>query len=108
LLIILALVGAVLYLNSVGLPGFVKRPLLEKTPTETRPGPANFTATALAGPSTGSSPKNVFFWAKPTMSPARKLTLKEVQLRLDYHALLKRRIQSGIAGLAPGDGSPGR
>ena len=30
LLVILALLGALIYLNQSGLPGFVKRPLLEK------------------------------------------------------------------------------
>jgi len=98
LLIILALVGAVLYLDTVGLPGFVKRPLLEKL--HERGLDLKFTRLRWRT-FHGLVAENVFFGrTNDVASP--QLTLKEVQLRLDYHALLKRQIQVESLALRQG------
>jgi hypothetical protein len=89
LLVILALVAAVLYLDLVGLPDFVKNPILEKL--HDRGLDLQFTRLRWR-PDHGIIAENVFFGRTNDVS-SPKLTLKEVQVRLDYAALLKRQIQ---------------
>jgi hypothetical protein len=88
LLVILTLLGAVLYLDYVGLPGFVKTPLLQKL----HESGLDLEFTRLRWrPSRGIVAENVFFGrTNDVASP--QLRLKEVQLRLDYSALLKRQV----------------
>jgi hypothetical protein len=89
LLIILALTGFVLYLDQVGLPDFIKNPLLEKL--HDRGLDLQFSRLRWR-PSRGIVAENVFFGRTNDVS-SPQLTLKEVQLRLDYRALLKRQFQ---------------
>ncbi|HXT13230.1 MAG TPA: AsmA-like C-terminal region-containing protein [Candidatus Angelobacter sp.] len=89
LLILLALVGAVLYLDSVGLPNFIKQPLLEKL--HARGLDLQFSRLRWR-PDRGIVAENVFFGRTNDVASPH-LTLKEVQVRLDYAALLKRRLQ---------------
>ena len=89
LVIILALVGFVLYLDRVGLPDFIKNPLVEKLHERG----LDLQFSRLRWRIThGIIAENVFFGrTNDVASP--QLTLKEVQLRLDYAALLKRQFQ---------------
>ena len=89
LLLILALTSAVLYLNVVGLPGFIKTPLLEKL--HARGLDLQFTRLRWT-PLHGIVAENVFFGrTNDVLSP--QLTLRQVQVRLDYAMLLKRQFQ---------------
>lgn len=98
LLVILALVGSVLYLNRVGLPDFVKRPLVEKL--HERGLDLEFSRLRWT-PNRGLVAENVFFGrTNDVASP--QLTVKEVQLRVDYNALLKRQIQVESLALRQG------
>ena len=84
-LVIMVLLGAVLYVNQIGLPDFVKRPVLEKLRAQGLD--LQFTRLRLRFPH-GLVADNVFFGGtNSAANPA--LTLKEIQLRLDYAALLK-------------------
>ncbi|HWC61226.1 MAG TPA: hypothetical protein VHC44_16145, partial [Verrucomicrobiae bacterium] len=89
LLIILALVGFALYLDKVGLPDFVKDPLVEKL--HERGLDLQFSRLRWR-PSHGIVAENVFFGRTNDLT-SPQLTVKEVQLQLDYAALLKRQIQ---------------
>ena len=89
LLVILALVAAVLYLNVIGLPDFIKRPLLEKLHDQGLD--LRFTRLRWR-PTHGIVAENVFFGRTNDVSNPQ-LTVKEVQLGVDYAALLKRQIQ---------------
>jgi hypothetical protein len=86
LLLLLACVGAVLYLNSVGLPGFIKRPLLQKL--HERGLDLHFTRLRWR-PIQGLVAEDVFF-GRTNDAASPELTSKQAQLRLDYRALLKR------------------
>jgi hypothetical protein len=89
LLAVLALAGCVLYLDRVGLPNFIKNPLVQKL--HDRGLDLQFTRLRWRL-SRGIVAENVFFGrTNDLFSP--QLTLKEVQLRLDYAALLKRQFQ---------------
>lgn len=89
LLIILALMGFVLYINQVGLPDFIKNPLVQKL--HDRGLDLHFTRLRWR-PAQGIVAENVFFGrTNDVASP--QLTMKQVQLRLDYAALLKRQFQ---------------
>src|ERR1039458_7502198 len=88
-LIILALLSALLYVNQIGLPAFAKKPLLEKLYAQGID--LQFTRLRLRF-DRGIVADNVFFGgtndaAGPT------LAVNEIQVRLDYLALLKRQIQ---------------
>ena len=88
-LVLLALLGALLYVNQIGLPDFVKNPLLEKL--RARGLDLQFTRLRLRFPH-GLVADNVRFGG--TSSAANpKLTLKEIQVRLDYAALAHGQIQ---------------
>src|SRR6185312_1769477 len=83
LLVVLALVGFVLYLDRVGLPNFIKNPLVEKL--HERGLDLQFTRLRWRL-SHGIVAENVFF-GRTNDASSPQLTLKEVQLRLDYAAL---------------------
>jgi hypothetical protein len=87
-LLILALIAAVLYLNVVGLPGFLKAPLLEKLHDQGLD--LQFTRLHWS-PFRGIVAENVFFGRTNDMQ-SPQLTLKEVQVGLDYSTLLKRQL----------------
>jgi hypothetical protein len=89
LLIILFLVAALAYLNQVGLPGFVKKPLLENL--RARGLDVQFSRLRLRWYH-GLVAENVRFErADEPFSP--QFTLQEVQLRLNHRALSRLRIQ---------------
>jgi hypothetical protein len=98
LLIILALAGAALYLNRIGLPDFIKNPLLEKL--HERGLDLHFTRLRWR-PVQGIVAENVFFGRTNDVSSPH-LTLKQVEVRLDYAALLKRQIQVESLALREG------
>lgn len=89
LLVVLAGVAALLYLNRVGLPDFVKRPLLEKL--HARGIDLQFTRLRWR-PVYGIVADNVSFGQTNGLA-GPKLMLKEIQVRLNYPALLKREVQ---------------
>jgi hypothetical protein len=89
LLVVLALIGFVLYLDRVGLPNFIKDPLVAKL--HDRGLDLQFTRLRWRL-SRGIVAENVFVGRTNDLS-SPQLTLKEVQLRLDYAALLKRQFQ---------------
>ena len=89
LVIILALTGGLAYINQVGLPDFIKNPLLQKL--HDRGLDLHFTRLRWR-PAQGIVAENVFFGrTNDVASP--ELTMKQVRLRLDYAALLKRQFQ---------------
>lgn len=89
LLIILALAGALFYINRIGLPDFIKNPILQKL--HERGLDLHFTRLRWR-PVQGIVAENVFFGrTNDVASP--QLTMKQVQLRLDYAALLSRQFQ---------------
>ncbi len=89
LLAVLALVCAFVWFNRVGLPDFLKRPLVEKL--RARGVELEFTRLRLRFVR-GLVAENVRLGHAATPdSPT--LSLAEVQLRLDYRALLRRRLQ---------------
>lgn len=87
-LVILAIVLALLYLDVVGLPGFIKRPLVQKL--HDRGIDLQFTRLRLI-PFRGIVADNVF--VGDTNAAIPQLDLREFQIRLDYAALLKRQLQ---------------
>jgi hypothetical protein len=88
-LVILVLLGALLYLNQIGLPDFAKKPLLEKL--HARGIDLQFTRLRLQF-YRGLIADNVIIGrAGDASSPT--LTLKEMQVRLDYAALAKLQVQ---------------
>ena len=87
-LLILALLGALLYVNQVGLPGFLKRPLLEKL--RARGVDLQFSRLRWRWYH-GLVAENVHFGAADPLSPY--LTVAEAQLRLNYHALSRLKLQ---------------
>ena len=98
-MIILALTVGVLYINSIGLPGFIKKPLLEKL--HARGLDLQFTRLRWR-PIQGIVAENVFFGRTNDVS-SPQLTLKEVQVRLDYPAFLKRQFQVKSLALHQGN-----
>jgi len=88
-LVILLLLGALLYVNQVGLPGFVKRPLLEKL--RARGLDLQFTRLRVRWYQ-GIVAENVRF-GQPDEPLSPSLTLAELQVRLNYHALTRLQIQ---------------
>lgn len=89
LLVILALIGFVVYLDKVGLPDFIKDPLVEKL--HDRGIDLQFTRLRLHL-NRGIVADNVFVGRTNDVS-SPQLTLKEVRLGLDYAALLKKQFQ---------------
>lgn len=87
--IILALVCSLLYLTNVGLPGFVQKPILEKL--HDRGLDLQFSRLRWRPPQ-GIVAENVFF-GRTNDIESPQLTLKEVQVKIDYAALFKRQFQ---------------
>jgi hypothetical protein len=97
-LVILALLGAVAYLNQIGLPDFVKRPLLEKL--RARGLDLQFSRLRLSWYH-GLVADNVRFGrADEPLSP--HLTLAEVRLRFNRAALLRLQFQLDSLALRQG------
>ena len=97
-LVMLALLGALLYFNQIGLPDFVKNPLLDKL--RARGLELQFSRLRLRFPH-GLVADNVRLGgtnnaANPT------LTLQEIQVRLDYAALAKGQLQVSSLRLRQG------
>lgn len=88
-LVILALLGALLYLNQLGLPDFAKNPLLEKL--RARGLDLQFTRLRLRFPHGLVADNVTFGGTNNAANPV--LRLKEIQLRLDYAALAHGQIQ---------------
>ncbi|HWD93083.1 MAG TPA: AsmA-like C-terminal region-containing protein [Verrucomicrobiae bacterium] len=99
LLVFLALTGGLLYVDIVGLPGFIKNPLLQKL--HDRGLDLHFTRLRWR-PDLGIVAENVFFGRTNDVSSPH-LTLKEVQVRLDYRAMFKRQLQVDSLELREGD-----
>jgi hypothetical protein len=88
-LVVLALVATFVYLNQVGLPGFVKEPLLQKL--RARGLDLRFSRLRLRW-YRGLVLENVRFErADEGLSP--QFTIKEVQVRLNHHALARLQLQ---------------
>src|SRR5438270_8810417 len=86
---ILLLLGMLIYLNQVGLPGFVKKPLLEKL--RARGIDLQFSRLRLRWQQ-GLVAENVRFGqVVEGLHPA--ITASEVQVHLDYRALARLRLQ---------------
>jgi hypothetical protein len=98
LLAVLALTAALLYLNRVGLPDFIKNPLLAKL--HDRGLDLHFTRLRWR-PVQGIVAENVFF-GRTNDAASPQFTLKEVQVRLDYPALLRRQFQVDSLALRQG------
>ncbi len=88
-LLILALLGALLYLNQVGLPGFAKRPLLENL--RARGLDLQFSRLRLSW-YRGIVAENVCF-GRPDVPRSPQLTLAQVQMRLNARALARLQVQ---------------
>ncbi len=88
-LVILALLGALLYLNQIGLPDFAKKPLLDKL--RARGLDLQFSLLRLSW-YRGLLAENVRF-GRPDEPLSPQLTLAQVQLRLNYAALARLQIQ---------------
>lgn len=98
LLVILALLGAVIYLNQTGLPGFVKRPLLAKL--RARGVNLEFSRLRLRW-YRGIVAEDVRFGqAKDPASP--RLSAKEVEIELNEHALARFQLQVDALDLRQG------
>src|SRR6185437_9727432 len=93
-----ALVGAVLYLDQISLPNFIKNPLVQKLHDRGLDLHFSRLRWKLAQ---GIVAENVFFGRTNDLS-SPQLTLKEVELRLDYRALLKRQFQVDSLALRQG------
>ncbi len=94
IVLVLVLIGVLVWLNRIGLPDFVKRPLVETL--RERGVELEFSRLRLSL-RRGLVADDVHLgWAQGNESPA--LSVRQVQLRLDYRALLHRRLQ--VNGLA--------
>src|SRR5690349_23549076 len=87
--LILALLGVLIYVNQIGLPGFIKKPLLEKLRTAGID--LQFTRLRLRWYE-GVVAENVQF-GQTCKSFGPQLKLEEVQLQLNRRALSKFRLQ---------------
>src|SRR3974377_2431572 len=87
--LILLLLGAVIYVNRVGLPDFVKKPLLDKL--RARGLDLQFSRLRLRWYQ-GIVAENVRF-GQPAEPLSPNLTLAELQVRLNYHALSRFQLQ---------------
>jgi hypothetical protein len=88
-LLILALLSGLIYLNQVGLPDFAKKPLLEKL--RARGLDLQFSRLRLSW-SRGLVAQNARF-ERPDEPLSPHLTVGEVQVRLNYHALIRLQLQ---------------
>lgn len=88
LLFILALVCAVLWLNQIGLPGFVKRPLIEAL--RQRGITLQFVRLRVNFVH-GLVADNVHIGGETSAAPM--MTFQQVQLQMNYHALMHRKWQ---------------
>src|SRR3954471_15996881 len=98
LLVILAVTVGLCYFNVVGLPNFIKKPLLEAL--HARGLDLNFSRLRW-GPFHGLVADNVSIGRTNDIS-SPELRLKEVQLGVNYAALRKRRIQIESLALRKG------
>ncbi len=97
-LALLGVTGALVYLNQVGLPGFVKRPLLEKL--RARGLELEFSRLRLSW-YRGIVAENVRFGrAGQPLTP--RMTFGQVQVRLNYRALARRQFQVDALALRSG------
>lgn len=97
LLVILAGTVALVYLDKVGLPGFIKRPLLENLHAHGLD--LQFSRLRWL-PFRGIVADNVFFGTTNAASP--RLDLKEVDVELNYPAFFKRQLQIQSLALRQG------
>jgi hypothetical protein len=88
LLFLLALVCAVLYLNQIGLPDFLKKPLVDALRQR---GIALQFVRLRWNPIHGLVADNVRVGGETSDSPS--LSVQEVHLQINYHALLHRQLQ---------------
>jgi hypothetical protein len=88
-LLILTALCALIYLNQVGLPDFIKRPLLAKL--QAQGVKLNFTRLRLSW-YRGIIAENVRFGG-PGDGQRPSVTAKEVRMMLNYHQLVRRRVQ---------------
>ncbi len=89
LLLVLSVVGAGLYLNQIGLPGFIKRPLLDRLRQQGVE--IEFSRLRLLW-YRGIVAENVRFGS--SQEPTRPgLTARQAELKLDWHAALRGRWQ---------------
>jgi hypothetical protein len=95
---LLALSGALVYLNQVGLPGFLKRPLLAKL--RARGIDLEFSRLRLSW-HRGILAENVRF-GQANRPLAPRATFSQVQVRLNYRALLRRQFQVDALALRQG------
>ena len=97
-LVILLVLGAVLYLNQAGLPGFLKRPLLDKL--RARGVDLQFSRIHLSM-ARGIVAENVVFG--PAGDPLGvQITFAQLVVGLNYHALLRRQLQIDSLALRRG------
>ncbi len=98
LLLVLVVCAALLYLDTVGLPDFIKKPLIEKL--HARGIDLRFSRLRWQ-PFRGIIADNVFFGGT-NATPTPELTLKEVQVGLDYSALFNKQFQVDSLNLRQG------
>jgi hypothetical protein len=111
LLLLLAVVVGALYLNRRGLPEFAKRPLLEKLRARGLDCEMSRLRLSLHRGLVG---ENVRFGRAAAAGP--RLTARSIEVQLDYHALLRRRLhitavvlyQARLAWPVAGDRQPPR
>src|SRR5215472_17549742 len=89
-LLVLAVLGGVIYLNQVGLPGFIKRPLLEKLREQGID--LQFSRLRLTWDQ-GVVAENVHFGPSAQEEPTPQLNVAEVQVRLNWNALRHLQLQ---------------
>ncbi|HSU53532.1 MAG TPA: AsmA-like C-terminal region-containing protein [Candidatus Dormibacteraeota bacterium] len=96
-LLVLAVLGAAIYVNQIGLPGFVKKPLLEKL--RARGIELQFSRLRLSWYG-GIVAENVRFGADEPLSPA--MTIGQVQVELNHQALKHFQLQVDALRLRKG------
>jgi hypothetical protein len=97
-LIVLAVVGCLLYLDQVGLPGFVKKPILNKLRAQGID--LQFSRLRLRRLHEVVAENVVFGSAQDSLTP--QLTIREVQVLLNHHSLLHFRLDVDSLALRHG------
>ena len=97
-LVILALLAGFIYLNQVGLPGFLKRPLLDKL--RARGIDLQFSRLRLRW--TGAIMAEDVRFGRSGSGGGPQLTLREVQVLLNHHALARLELQVDSLSLRQG------
>src|SRR5882724_2949310 len=97
-LIVLILLGMIVYLNQIGLPGFVKRPLLEKL--RARGIDLQFSRLRWRWYQ-GIVAENVRF-GQARKGPGPQISAAQVQVQLNYHALSRLQLQVDALTLRQG------